>query len=459
MLKGLSDKLRESLEKLARLGLVDTSAVEDLVRDIQRSLISADVDVELVFQLSENIRKRSFEKIPAGLSRKEHVIKVVYEELTKILGEKKSEIELKPKKILLVGLFGSGKTSTAGKLARFYQKKGLKPAMICCDVVRPAAYEQLEQLAHKIDVPFFGIKAEKDSSKVLKDSMSKARADVLIVDSSGRSALDKDLINEIKKLNDILKGQTDAKQIDARSASGDFASVGYERILVIPADIGQAAREQANAFHTALGITDVIVTKMDATAKGGGALTACYETGAKVKFISVGETPEDLELYDPEKFVARLIGFPDLETLLEKARAVVDEKKAEKIIKGDFDLDDFYSQIESMQKMGPVSQMLDMMGMGKLGAKVPGGLDVQEAKMKKWKFIIQSMTPEEKANPDIINSSRVARIANGSGCKEPEVRELVANYNKVKKMMKKISPAKLKRGGLGGIFKQFGNMM
>jgi len=439
MLKGLSDKLRESLEKLARLGLVDTSAVEDLVRDIQRSLISADVDVELVFQLSENIRKRSFEKIPAGLSRKEHVIKVVYEELTKILGEKKSEIELKPKKILLVGLFGSGKTSTAGKLARFYQKKGLKSAVICCDVVRPAAYEQLEQLAHKIDVPFFGIKAEKDSSKVLKDSMSKARADLLIVDSSGRSALDKDLINEIKKLNDILKPD--------------------ERILVIPADIGQAAREQANAFHTALGITDVIVTKMDATAKGGGALTACYETGAKVKFISVGETPEDLELYDPEKFVARLIGFPDLETLLEKARAVVDEKKAEKIIKGDFDLDDFYSQIESMQKMGPVSQMLDMMGMGKLGAKVPGGLDVQEAKMKKWKFIIQSMTPEEKANPDTINSSRVARIAKGSGCKEPEVRELVANYNKVKKMMKKISPAKLKRGGLGGIFKQFGSMM
>ncbi|MCX6819552.1 MAG: signal recognition particle receptor subunit alpha [Candidatus Aenigmarchaeota archaeon] len=439
MLKGLSDKLRESLEKLARLGLVDTSAVEDLVRDIQRSLISADVDVELVFQLSENIRKRSFEKIPAGLSRKEHVIKVVYEELTKILGEKKSEIELKPKKILLVGLFGSGKTTCASKLARFYQKKGLKPAMICCDVVRPAAYEQLEQLAHKIDVPFFGIKAEKDSSKVLKDSMSKARADVLIVDSSGRSALDKDLIDEIKKLNEILQPD--------------------ERILVIPADIGQAAREQANAFHAALGITDVIVTKMDATAKGGGALTACYETGAKVKFISVGETPEDLELYDPEKFVARLIGFPDLETLLEKARAVVDEKKAEKLIKGDFDLDDFYSQIESMQKMGPVSQMLDMMGMGKLGAKVPGGLDVQEAKMKKWKFIIQSMTPEEKANPDIINSSRVARIANGSGCKEPEVRELVANYNKVKKMMKKISPAKLKRGGLGGIFKQFGNMM
>jgi signal recognition particle subunit SRP54 len=427
------------MEKLARLGLVDSSAVDELVRDVQRSLISADVDVELVFQLSENIRKRSFEKIPAGLSRKEHVIKVVYEELTKILGEKKSEIQLKPKKVLLIGLFGSGKTTCASKLARFYQKKGLKPALICCDVVRPAAYEQLDQLAHKIDVPFFGIKGEKDSNKVLKDSLAKARADIIIVDSSGRSALDKDLIDEIKRLNEILQPD--------------------ERILVIPADIGQAAREQANAFHDALGITDVIVTKMDATAKGGGALTACYETGAKVKFISVGETPEDLELYDPEKFVARLIGFPDLETLLEKARAVVDEKKAEKIIKGDFDMDDFYSQIESMQKMGPVSQMLDMMGMGKLGAKVPGGLDVQESKMKKWKFIIQSMTPEEKADPEIINSSRISRIAKGSGCSESEVRELFSNYSKIKKMMKKLSPGKLKRGGFGGIFKQFGGMM
>lgn len=436
MLDSLSSKLRESLERLARLGVVDKTAVEELVRDIQRALLAADVDVELVFQLSEQIKDKALqEKIPSGLTRKEHVIKVVYEELTNILGKEKPAVELKPKKILLIGLFGSGKTSTAAKLARFYQKKGLKPALVCCDTVRPAAFEQLQQLAAKIDVPFYGEKSEKNPSNVLKNALAKVHGDVLIVDSSGRNALDSGLIKEIKSISDLLNPD--------------------ERILVLPADIGQAAREQANAFHEALGVTDVIVTKLDATAKGGGALTACYETGAKVKFITIGETTEDMELYDPQKFVARLIGFPDLETLLEKAKSALDEKKAEKIVKGDFDLEDFYSQVEGMQKMGPLSGVLDMMGLGKMAGKVPGGLEVQEQKMKKWKYALQSMTREEKTNPDAINSSRITRIARGSGCSESDVREFIANYNKVKKLMKQISPGKLKRSGMGGMFRQF----
>lgn len=440
MLKELSEKLRQSIDKIARLGVVDRAAIDELVKDIQRSLLSADVDVALVFDLSEKIKNRSMEQLPSGLTRKEHVIKVVYEELTNIMGKEKPQISLKPKKILLAGLYGSGKTSAAAKLARFYEKKGLKPVMICCDVVRPAAYEQLQQLASRIDVLFYGEKGNKNAADVLKNALKKVSGDVIIVDSSGRNALDKDLVDEIKSLDAVLLA------CDNRE---------YEKILVIPADIGQAAKQQASAFHAALGITDVVVTKLDATAKGGGALTACNATGAKVKFLTIGETVEDLQAYDPEKFVARLIGFPDLETLLEKARAVVDEEKAKKVIKGDFDLEDFYAQIESMQKMGPLSQIMDMAGLGKLASKA-GNLNVQEQKMKKWKYIMQSMTLEEKRNPDVINPSRLHRIATGSGTQEQDVRELLANYNKMKKVMKKLSPGKLKRGDMSALFRQLG---
>src|SRR3989338_4040471 len=441
MLKGLSSKLRESLEKLAR-GNADKEAVEDLLRDIQRSLISSDVDVSLVFGLTESMRKRCFENLPSGMTRKEHVIRIVYEELTRIMGGTKPEISLGQKKILLVGLYASGKTSTAAKLAKFYKNKGLRTVLVACDTIRPAAYEQLQQLAEKIESPFYGERGEKDPSKILGNALKKTEGDVIIIDSSGRSALDENLIEEIKRIN---------KTAENSLKQGEH----LEKILVIPADIGQAAREQAASFHEALGITDVIVTKLDATAKGGGALTACSQTGAKVKFITVGETADDLELYNPEKFVARLIGFADLEGLLEKARSAIDEKKAEKVIKGDFDIEDFYSQIEGMGKMGSMTQIMEMPGLGRMASKVPN-MDVQQERMKKWKYVIQSMTLEEKANPDIMTPSRIQRISKGSGCLESEIRELLNSYAKSKKMIKKLSPAKLKRGGMAGLFRQFG---
>ncbi len=441
MLKGLSSKLRESLEKLAR-GNADKEAVEELLRDMQRSLISADVDVKLVFELTESIRKKCFEDMPPGMTRREHVIRVVYEELTRIMGGSKPDISLGRKKVLLAGLYASGKTSTAAKLARFYKKHGLRAALVACDTVRPAAYEQLQQLAGKIDVAFYGEKGEKDPSRILSNALRRLDEDVIIIDSSGRNALDESLIDEIKKINETTKKFMKPGE-------------GMEKILVIPADIGQAAREQAASFHEALGITDVIVTKLDATAKGGGALTACSQTGAKVKFITVGETVDDLELYNPEKFVSRLIGFADLEGLLEKAKSAIDEEKAEKVIKGDFDIEDFYSQIEGMGKMGSMSQIMEMAGLGRMASKVPN-MDVQQERMKKWKYAIQSMTREERANPDVINAPRVQRIAKGSGCAESEVRELLASYSKSKKMMKKLSPSKLKRGGMAGLFRQFG---
>ena len=285
---------------------------------------------------------------------------------------------------------------------------------------------------------FFGIKGERNPVKVLERALAEVKRDVIIVDSSGRSALDKELMDEIRGINRLLEHH------DSKS---------YEKILVIPADIGQAAKEQARAFG-GIGITSVVVTKMDATAKGGGAITACYETGAKVVFLTVGEKPGDIEEYDPKRFVSQLLGFPDLEALLQKARTVVDEESAAKVITGDFTIEEFYQQLESVRSMGSFSKILDMMGAGKLAQKMP--LDVQEEKIKRWKFAIQSMTRQERGNPDIINASRVRRIARGSGLTEHEVREMISNYTKVKKMMRKMSPSKLKRSGF---FKQFGMKM
>ncbi len=434
MLESLSSKLKGALQKIAKLGSVDEEAVNALVAEIERALIAGDVDVKLAKQLSEQVKKRAFEKIPQGLTRREHVINVVYDELTRILGGEKPEISLKPKRVLLCGLFGSGKTSTAAKLARFYQKKGLRPALIAADTYRPAAYEQLQQLADKIKAEFYGEKGEKDATKIIKNALKKIRGDVIIVDSSGRDALDASLVKEIQDIN--------------------FAFNPQEKILVIPADIGQAAKAQAEAFQKALKITDVIVTKMDATAKGGGAITACYATGAKVKFIAVGETPEDLEIYDAKKFVARLAGIPDLETLVEKAKAVAKPELAEKMLKAEFTMEEFIQQFEAMQQMGPLSQITEMLG---LGGKIPKQqLEEQQEKMKKWKHIINSMTPKERQDPDMIDASRVKRIAKGSGSTEAEVRELLSNYSKIKKMMKKMGAGRLKRGDMSKMMRSMG---
>jgi len=439
MLERLSKSLRGTLDKIARMGVVDKDVVEEIVRDIQRSLLAVDVNVDLVLKLTEKIKERALkEKLPKGLTRREHLIKVVYEEITEFLGKEKAKVSLKKQKILLIGLFGSGKTSTAAKLARFYQKNGLKPGLICCDVVRPAALDQLRQLARKISVPIYGEKGAKDSSSVLKAGITEMKGrDVVIVDSSGRDALDEKLTEEIKKLNKILKPD--------------------ERYLVIPADIGQAAKKQSEEFHKAVGITGVIVTKLDSTAKGGGALTACEATAAKVKFIGVGEKLDDLEIYDPKRFVSKMLGFGDLEGLLEKAKSI-DVSSAERMVTGEFTLEDFAKQMESVKSMGPMKQVLDMIpGMGKLAEKLPeGSLEDQEAKMKKWVSIVKSMTPEEKQNPDVLNHSRIERIAKGSGAKSSEVRELIKYYNQSKKLMKQATPGKLKRSQLGKLLKQFG---
>jgi signal recognition particle subunit SRP54 len=424
MLDKLSNALRDSMRKFISNIFLDEKTLNQFVNEIQRALLQADVSVDLVFQISENIKKRAREEIGKGEVAKEYIIKIVYEELVKILGERGYKIEVteKPFKILLIGLFGNGKTTTAAKIAKFFKKRGYKVCLLALDTFRPAAFEQLTQLGNQIGVPVFGDKKEKNPAKVVKEFENEMKKyDVVIADSSGRDALKQDMIDEITSIRDVLKPQ--------------------EILLVQGADVGQGAKEQATAFKKALNITGVVLTKMDGTAKGGGAITACAIAGAPIKFIGVGERIDDLEEFEPKRFVSRLLGMGDLETLLEKAKEIAQEKAPDKemekrLMSGKFNLLDFKAQLEAMSKMGPLTKIIDMIpGMGMAG--IPKEmLGVQQEKLKKFKIIMDSMTKEELENPDIIKSSRINRIAKGSGVEPSEVRELLKQFNQIKKLMK-----------------------
>jgi len=431
--KSISDLMKRVLTKTT----VDKETIEAFVKGLQRILLKSDVEVNLVYELSQNIRDRALkEKPPEGLTLREHFTKVIYEELVKLLGEKQETL-IGKKRIMLVGLFGSGKTTTAGKLGKKLKKQGLRVGMIAADYHRPAAPEQLQQLGNKIDVPVY-YSDTKDTKKALRSGLAKfQKMDSVIIDTAGRDALDKDLANELKELYKITKPD--------------------EVLLVIPADIGRIAGKQAREFHKLANITGVIVTKMDGTAKGGGALSACSATASKVKFIGTGEKLDDFEAYDPVRFVSRLLGMGDLEGLLKKARELdFQEEDIEKIMSGKFNLQDFYNQISGMDKMGPLDQVVEMIpGMGHM---IPDNLiQVQKEKMSKYKYIMDSMTKEEKLGEADIHSSRIKRIAKGSGTNDSEVRDLLRQYKQSKKMIKKLGGMKgMKRGNLAKMAKKLG---
>ena len=436
VLDNLGSGLKQALKKIARMGVVDKEAVEAVVREMQRSLLHADVDVALVAELSKTIKKEVLgEEPPPGMSVREYFVKILYDAIVSFLGKEKGEIQLKKQHILMIGLFGSGKTTTSAKLAKWFKTRGLSPALVACDTFRPAAKEQLQQLGERLGVHVYGDGS--DPAGIATKAIAAAKEDVLIFDSAGRDALDKELADELKSL--------------AKAVQAD------EILLVLPADMGQAARKQAEEFVKLVGITGIIISKLDGTAKGGGALAAAAAAKAKVKFIGVGEDINDLETYDPERFVAKLIGYGDIQGLLEKAKAAGIDTTAKNILEGEFTMDSFFEQIKSMQKMGSLSKIADMMpGMGKV--KMPAGfLDVQEGKMKKWGFAIQSMTIQERAEPDLIKVTRITRIAKGSGTTEADVRELLKYYKQAKKIMKLTKGGKgLKRGPLAQIARQFG---
>ena len=419
----LGSSLTSALKKLFRASVIDEATVKELVRDIQRALLQADVNVQLVLQISTRMEERALkEKVPPGISRREHVIKVVYEELTRFVGEKPVPIRLEPGKkqiLMLVGIQGSGKTTAAAKLARYFHKKGLKPALICADTFRPGAYAQLQQLATRINLPVYGDPKAKDAVKVVAEGLKQfSDKDFVIVDTSGRHKEEKDLIKEMKDLEKKIKP--------------------HEVMLVIDGTIGQQALLQARAFHEATPIGAILVTKLDGSARGGGALSAVAATGAPIKFIGTGEKTEDIEQFIPSRFVGRLLGMGDLETLLEKVRDAeikVPQKKAKAILSGKFTLTDMYEQFEAFKSMGPFRKVLKMLP-GMSYDLPEDKLNMAEANLEKWRVIIQSMRVEEKENPKVFNSSRIRRVARGSGTAEKDVKDLLKQYVMMRKMMK-----------------------
>jgi len=407
MLEKLSEALKKATNKIANAVFVDKKIIEDVAKELQRALISADVNIHLVKEITDKIKEKASDEKVKDVEKKELIIKILYDTILEILGGEKKEIVFKEKqqtRILLLGLYGSGKSTSANKLGLYYSKRGKKVALLGLDVHRPAATDQLEQLGAQNKIKVFTDKTEKNPIKIYKKFKQELEQyDILIIDTAGRHSLDEELIKEIKDINKELKP--------------DY------KVLVIQADIGQAAKTQASEFQKALEINGVIITRMDSTAKAGGALTACHETKAPVFFIGTGEKPSDLETFNPQSFISRILGMGDLEGLLEKVHSAMDKetgkKLKERLEKGEFNLKDFQEQLKSMSSMGSMDKLLDMVpGFSGLKDKMPENmLGTQEEKMKKWKFAIDSMTKEEINNPEIIEkqTTRLGRIAKGSG--------------------------------------------
>jgi len=414
MLEKLGNALKSITHRIAKAVFLDKREVEEITAELKRALLEADVDIALVNELCEKIKTEAKKKI-RGIEKKEHLVKLLHDEIIKLIGKEKYELVIKkPSKIMFLGLYGCGKSTTIAKLALYYSKRGYKTCMLGLDVHRPAAPEQLEQLGKKAKIPVFINKKEKNPLSIYKQfSKEISKYDLCLIDTAGRSALDKKLKEEIKSLERTIKPE--------------------QVILVVPADLGKAAKKQAAEFQKTCAIKGVIVTRMDGTAKAGGALTACSETKAKILFLGTGEKLHDIETFSPVSFVGRMLGMGDLQALIEKIKlAEIPKKRVKEIEEGKFTLLDFYEQIKSMQKMGPLGKIAELIpGLGKI--KLPEGmLEGQEEKIKRWEYCISSMTAGEINNPEIITGSRVERIAKGSNVSAADVREMLKQYKLIK---------------------------
>lgn len=426
--ESLSEKLQNALSKLKGKGKLSEKDVDLAMREVRLALLEADVNFKVVKDFIKNVKERAIgSEVMESLTPGQFVIKIVNDELTKLMGESQVKLTFSsspPTVILMSGLQGAGKTTTAGKLALNLKKQNKRPLLVACDVYRPAAIKQLEVVGERVGVPVFSMGDKHNPVDIAKASLEHGKKhgnDVIIIDTAGRLHIDEDLMDEIENIHDAVNPK--------------------EVLLVLDAMTGQDAVNVADAFNQRLGITGVILTKLDGDARGGAALSLRAVTNKPIKFVGMGEKLDDLEPFYPDRMASRILGMGDVLSLIEKAQASIDEKKAleleKKIRTAQFTFDDFLDQLEQMKNLGPLDQFLGMIP--GVNAKALKGLDVNDKDLARLEAIIKSMTKKERENPDIIDSSRRKRIAIGSGTNVQDVNKLLKQFKETKKMMKKFT--------------------
>ena len=433
--ENLADRLQETFKKLRGHGKLTADDVNATMREIRIALLEADVNFKVVKDFIKKIKERAVgQEVLESLTPAQAVIKIVNEELTALMGQTQSHINISPKAptiIMMVGLQGAGKTTSAGKLGLMFKKQGKHPLMVAADIYRPAAIKQLQVLGSQIDIPVFAKEDCKDAVRIANEAIDYAKShanDIVIIDTAGRLHIDENLMQELKSIKEDVKP--------------------HEILLVVDAMTGQDAVNVAESFNNDLGLDGVILTKMDGDARGGAALSVKAVTGCPIKFVGAGEKLEALEPFYPDRMASRILGMGDVLTLIEKAQTAFDAEEAKKMEKAfrknEFTLDDFLSQLNQVRKLGSFENILGMIpGMGGLKKKLGDvDIDMNGKEIKHIEAIIRAMTPEEKRNTKIINGSRRKRIAMGSGTKVQEVNKLLKQFEEMKKMMKKMSNMK-----------------
>jgi len=421
MFESLTEKLSHALRNLRGVGKLSEENMAEALKEVRTALLGADVHFKVAREFVERVQTKCMgQQVLVGVTPGQQIVKIIHDELVSLLGEGATALSgARPLKILMVGLHGSGKTTSTVKLARHLKKRGYRPLVAACDIHRPAAIDQLEILAKQEEIAFYCDRASRDVPAIGVAALNAARqltADCIILDTAGRLQIDQDLIEEVKRLS--AKVEPD------------------EILLVADGALGQEAVNVAKTFHDALKLTGLVLTKLDGDARGGAALSIKAITGVPIKFIGTGEKPADFDTFYPDRLASRILGMGDVVSLVERAQETIDQKEAEKMAeklrKADFTLEDFLAQMQQIKKLGSMESILKMMP-GMNGVKLDGDA---EKSMARTEAIIHSMTPQERRKPDILNGNRRLRIANGAGVKVVEVNQLMKQFQQMQKMMR-----------------------